>query len=104
VINPRVVPAGTIVNATSVFTVPAGPATVLFANATSGGTIYVGPGTVVTALNGFPVVSGAVPPVTVPVYPGSAAQQWSALAPAGTASLLLLISAPPGGTGTGQLG
>lgn len=103
-INPKVVPAGTVVNASSLFTVPAGPATVLFASATSAGTIYVGPGTNTTALNGFPVTSGAIPPVTVPVYAGSAAQQWSCLAPAGTASLLLLISDPSGGTGTGSLG
>ena len=98
-----VVPAGTVVNGRSLFQVPPGPATLLLA--ASAGTVYAGAGTGVTALNGFPVVAGAVSPVTIPVYPGSPGGQWSAITGAGgTASLWWIVSDPGGGTGTGSLG
>lgn len=100
-INGGQVPAGTVVNPSSLFTVPPGPATLLLSS--SAGTILVGSGTNVAANNGFPVVATANQPVTIPVYPGNPRQTWSAFAPGGTATLSWLISAPTGGTGTGTL-
>ena len=97
-----VVPAGTVVNGTSLFRQPAGPATVLLA--ASSGTVFVGSGTGVTSANGFPVVAGAVPPVTIPVYAGSAGGQFSVVTGAGgTASLSWMVSDAYGQTGTGTL-
>jgi hypothetical protein len=101
VIGNGFVPAGTVVNSSSLFPVPPGPATILLA--ASAGTVFVGAGTV-TAVNGFPVVGGLVQPVTIPAYPGSPGARWSALAPGGTATLSWIISDPTGQTGTGTLG
>lgn len=85
----------------NVFTVPAGPATVLVANAGTSGTIWIGPSSphgTLSSVNGFPVPSGAVPPVALTNYPGSPAQAFQAVT-TGTATLSWIISAASGGTG-----
>ena len=90
------VAAGT---ATQTFLVPAGPATLLLANVGTASPVYAAPGTSVSSSNGFPVPSGAVSPVVVPVYPGNPAQTWSAVCSGGSASLAWIVSVPSGGTG-----
>lgn len=91
--------AGTAVTAASLFRMPPGPATVLLANAGTAGTVFVGAGTGVTTANGFPVVAGAVSPLTVPVYPGAPGGTWSVVCALGSATLSWIISDPSGGTG-----
>jgi hypothetical protein len=102
VITNGVVPAGTVLNSSSQFRVPAGPCTVLLA--ASAGTVFVGAGTAVSALNGMPVCAAAGPPLTIPVYAGSPAQTFTAIVSSGTATLSWLVTDPTGQTGTGALG
>jgi hypothetical protein len=91
--------AGTVVSAASFIHVPAGPCTVVLANAGTTATVYVGTGTNATTGNGFPVPSGLVQPVTVPVYAGCAASTWSVVCASGTATVAWIISDPSAGTG-----
>ena len=95
--------AGTVVTSASLFTVPSGPCCVLLSNSGTASTVYVGAGTQVSTLNGFPVASG-VPPVVLPVYPGSGAQVMSVVCSSGSASLSWMVTSPTGRTGTGTLG
>ena len=98
-ITSGVAQAGTAVTATSLIRVPAGPATVLLANSGTAATVYVGAGTNTTVAGGFPVPSGLVAPVAVPVYAGAPSGTWSAVCAAGSASVAWIISDPSGGTG-----
>lgn len=100
-ITSGVATAGTGITAASLFRVPPGPATLVLANSGTAPTAYVGAGTNVSSTGGFPVPSGLVSPLVIPVYPGSPASTWSAVtaAGAGTASLAWIISDPSGGTG-----
>jgi hypothetical protein len=100
VITSGAAPAGTVINSTSLIRVPAGPASLLLANAGPAGTVYAGAGTNVTTAGGFPIPSGLVPPVVVPLYAGAPAGTWSVLCAAGgSASVAWIVSAPSGGTG-----
>lgn len=92
--------AGTSVTSSSLIHVGPGPATLLLANAGTASTVYAGPGTSVTTTTGFPVPSGLVPPVTVPVYAGAPAATWSVVCASGSASLAWIVSSPAGGTGS----
>jgi hypothetical protein len=92
--------AGTGITAGSLIRVPPGPATLLLANSGTAAVAYAGAGTNVTAAGGFPVPSGAVSPVVVPVYAGAPAQTWSVITSAGTATVAWIISDPSGGTGS----
>jgi len=83
----------------SQFRVPAGPGALLLANAGTASVIYVGAGTAVTTSNGFPVVSGAQPPVVIPLYPGAPGQVWSCITAGGTGELAWIASTAAGGTG-----
>ncbi len=83
----------------SLIYVPAGPATVLLANAGTAATVYVGAGTNMAAGGGFPVPSGLVAPVVVPVYRACPAGTWSAVCASGSAALAWITSDPSGGTG-----
>jgi hypothetical protein len=98
-ITSGVATAGTAVTTSSLIRVPPGPATVLLANAGTASTAYVGAGTATTTGNGFPVPSGLVPPVIVPVYAGAPSGTWSVVCAAGSASVAWIISDPSGGTG-----
>lgn len=91
--------AGTAVTAASYIRSPAGPATLLLANSGTAGTAYAGFGTGVTTANGFPVVAGAVSPVTVPIYPGAPGGTWSVVCAAGSATVAWIVSSPAGATG-----
>jgi hypothetical protein len=91
--------AGTAVTSSSLFAVSPGPATLLLANAGTAATVYAGPGTNVTTTTGFPVPSGLVAPVTVPVYPGTPGGLWSVVCASGSASVAWIVSSPSGGTG-----
>ncbi len=91
--------AGTAVTSTSLFQVPPGPATLLLANNGTTSTVYAAPGTNVTTGNGFPVPSGLVSPVVVPVYAGCPGQTWSVVCAGGSASLAWVVSEPSAGTG-----
>jgi hypothetical protein len=91
--------AGTAVTSASLFQVPPGPATLLLANAGTVSVVYAAPGTNVSAGSGFPVPSGVVSPVVVPVYAGAPGQAWSVVCSAGSASLSWIVSTPSGGTG-----
>ena len=79
------------------FTVPPGPGMLLLANAGTAAVAYVGPGTAVTASNGFPVASGVVPPVMIPLYAGQPLQTWSVITANGTATLSWIVTQPSGG-------
>lgn len=82
------------------FTIPAGPCTVVLANVGTASTAYVGMGgTGVTSGNGFPVPSGLVPPVTFPCYQGNAGGPVYGMAGSGTTSLAWIISTASGQTG-----
>jgi hypothetical protein len=96
--------AGTVITTLSLIHVPPGPCTVLLANAGTAPTVYVGSGTAVTVAGGFPVPSGLVPPVVIPVYAGCAATPMSVVCSSGSASLAWIVTSPTGGTGTGTLG
>ena len=90
---------GTTIAAAAFIRVPPGPCTVLLANAGTSATVYVGAGTSTSAGGGFPVASGAVAPVVIPVYAGSPSSTWSAVTASGTATVAWIISDPSGGTG-----
>lgn len=79
--------------------VPAGPCTILLANAGTAALVYVGMGTNVATTNGFPVSSGAVSPVVIPVYPGSAGGALYAVTASGSASVSWMVTSPTGQTG-----
>jgi hypothetical protein len=87
------------VTTASLIAVPAGPATVLLANSGTASPVYVGAGTNVSVAGGFPVPSGALSPVVVPIYAGAPAGTWSCITASGTATLAWIVSSPSGGTG-----
>lgn len=91
--------AGTVVTAGQLFPVPPGPATLILANQGTASPVFVGPGTNVTTTTGFPVPSGLVPPVVIPVYAGAQGQTWSVISSSGTGSLAWIVSDPSAGTG-----
>lgn len=90
---------GTAVTSSSLFSCPPGPATLVLANQGTASPVYVGPGTSVTTTTGFPVPSGLVSPVMIPVYAGAPGQTWSVCCPSGSASVAWIVSSPSGGTG-----
>lgn len=91
--------ASAAVTKASFIAIPPGPATVLLANAGTASPVYFGAGTNVTVANGFPIPSGLVAPVVVPVYTGSNNGTWSVITGGGTATVSWLISGASGGTG-----
>lgn len=88
----------------SLFTTPAGPATLLLANVGTATTVYVAAGTNVTTANGFPILSSGAAPTSIPIYAGERQQQWSCITASGAATLAWMVSNPTGQTGTGTLG
>jgi hypothetical protein len=99
VITSGVALAATSVTAASLVRVPPGPCTLLLANAGTAATAYAAPGTAATSANGFPLAGVPTVPVTIPVYPGSAAGTWSVVTASGSATVAWIISTPSGGTG-----
>lgn len=93
---------GTVVNSASQFNYPAGPCTVALSNSGTQ-TAFVGWGTV-SATNGFPLPSGAVPPFSFPVYNGDPGGVISVIVPSGTVTVGWLITRPAGNFPTGTLG
>jgi hypothetical protein len=91
--------AGTAVTTSSLIAVSPGPATLLLANAGTASPVYVAPGTGVTTSTGFPVPSGLVSPVVIPVYAGAPGTTWSVCCASGSASVAWIVSSPSGGTG-----
>jgi hypothetical protein len=88
-----------VITAGQLFVCPQGPATLLLANQGTASPAYVGPGTNASTTTGFPIPSGLVQPVVVPIYAGAPAQTWSVACSSGTGSLAWIVTAPSGGTG-----
>lgn len=87
-------------SAVALFWIPPGPALVQVASSGTATAVYVGitaAGGSLSAANGFPVPTGALP-VAIPVYAGSAGGLLSGIASSGSATLSWLVSEPSGGT------
>ena len=92
--------AETVTTSKALFAMPPGPCTVAIANIGTASTAYITVGgTGVSAANGFPVLSGLVPPLYLTGDAGGSGGTVYAMAAAGTTAIAWIISSASGGTG-----